>query len=60
MYLKTKSVSSKQVDDRLKDSKDIFATKEDPANTKSDMIKWMFIFWATNWQLFLHSLNILD
>ncbi len=24
-----------------------FATKEDLANVKSDMIKWMFIFWIT-------------
>ncbi len=25
--------------------KDVLATKEDLANTKSDIIKWMFLFW---------------
>ncbi len=44
---KSDSVSSKQVDDRLVDFKNIFSTKEDLANVKSDMIKWMFIFWAS-------------
>lgn len=43
--------SSKQVDDRLSDFKDIFATKEDLAreigDTKADKIKWTFVFWAT-------------
>ncbi len=42
---KTESVSKKQVDDRLIDFKNIFASKEDLANTKADIIKWMFIFW---------------
>ena len=37
----------KQVDDRLKDFKDVFATKEDLANIKTDIIKWMFVFWAS-------------
>lgn len=44
---KAESVTFKQVDDRLKDFKDIFATKEDLANTRADLIKWMFIFWAS-------------
>lgn len=44
---KADSVSPKQVDDRLKDFKDIFATKEDLANTKSEMIRWMFLFWIS-------------
>lgn len=44
---KIETVTPKQVDDRLKDFKDIFATKEDLANTRSDLIKWMFIFWAS-------------
>jgi len=44
---KSDSVTPKQVDDRLKDFKEIFATKEDLANTKSEIIKWMFIFWAS-------------
>ena len=26
-------------------SKDLFATKGDVANAKSDLIKWMFVFW---------------
>lgn len=42
---KSESISPKQVDDRLKDFKDIFSTKGDLANVKSDIIKWMFIFW---------------
>ena len=45
---KNDSISAKQVDEGLKDFKDIFATKEDLAreigNTKSDLIKSMFIF----------------
>ncbi|HEX8355766.1 MAG TPA: hypothetical protein VF610_00055 [Segetibacter sp.] len=48
---KTESVTGKQVDERLKDFKDIFATKEDLArvigDTKSELLKWMFIFWTT-------------
>ena len=47
-------INEKQVDDRLKDFKEIFATKEDIskleiklADNKSEMLKWMFIFWAT-------------
>lgn len=48
---KSDSMSSKQVDDRLKDFRDIFAIKEDLAreigSTKADIIKWMFIFWAS-------------
>ena len=41
------AMTSKQMDDRFKDFKDIFATKEDLSNVKLEMIKWMFIFWAT-------------
>ena len=44
---KSEAVTSKQVDDRLKDFKDVFATKEDLANSKTDIIKWMFIFWVS-------------
>lgn len=51
---KTDLVSSRQVDDRLKDFKEIFATKEDIAKletklaeNKSEMIKWMYIFWGS-------------
>lgn len=44
---KSETVSSKQVDDRLIDFKDIFATKDDLSNVKFEMIKWMFIFWAS-------------
>lgn len=27
------------------EKRDVLATKEDLANTKTDIIKWMFIFW---------------
>ena len=47
-------INEKQVDDRLKDFKEIFATKQDIAKletklaeNKSEMLKWMFIFGAT-------------
>jgi hypothetical protein len=47
-------INEKQVDDRLKDFKEIFATKEDISkleikltDNKSEMLKWMFIIWAT-------------
>lgn len=49
---KSESVSAKQVDDRLIEFKNIFATKEDiyqlrieMKEQKSELIKWMFIFW---------------
>ncbi len=29
----------------IEKAKKIFSTKEDLANTKAEMIKWMFIFW---------------
>lgn len=45
-YLEEKT-NEKQVDDRLKDFKEIFATKADLADTKSELLKWMFIFWAS-------------
>lgn len=38
--------TQKQLDDGLKDFKDIFATKQDLAEVKADIIKWMFIFWV--------------
>jgi len=52
-YLSTvDSVTRKQVDNKLKDFKDIFATKEDLAreigNTKSEIINGMFIFGQAN------------
>jgi hypothetical protein len=30
---------------KMDHSKDLFATKGDVANAKSDLIKWMFVFW---------------
>jgi len=45
--MKSTPVTHKQADDRLKDFKDIFAAKEDLVNTRSERIKWMFIFWAS-------------
>jgi hypothetical protein len=34
-----------KVDRRLEEKTNIFATKEDLANVKAEIIKWMFIFW---------------
>ena len=34
-----------KVDKRLEEKTNVFATKEDIANVKADIIKWMFIFW---------------
>jgi len=31
---------------KITEKKDLFATKEDLANMKADIIKWMFIFWV--------------
>lgn len=33
-------------DKKITEKKDLFATKEDLANLKADIIKWMFIFWV--------------
>jgi hypothetical protein len=30
---------------KIAEKKDLFATKEDLANLKAELIKWMFIFW---------------
>ena len=38
-YIETK------VEKKVEDKRDILATKEDLANVKSDIIKWMFLFW---------------
>ena len=35
-----------RVDRKFEDAKHQLATKEDLANTKADIIKWMFIFWV--------------
>jgi len=35
-----------KVDKRLEDKTAVFATKEDLANVKAEIIKWMFIFWV--------------
>lgn len=49
---KSESIIQDQIDDRLTDLKKIFATKEDiyqlrveMKEQKSELIKWMFIFW---------------
>ena len=34
-----------KTDKKILEKKDIFATKEDLANLKAEIIKWMFIFW---------------
>jgi len=33
-------------DQKITEKKDLFATKEDLANMKAEIIKWMFIFWV--------------
>jgi len=35
------------IDKKFEDNKNTLATKEDLANSKTDIIKWMFIFWAS-------------
>jgi hypothetical protein len=40
----TEYVESK-VEKTFDKEKDVLSTKEDLANAKSDIIKWMFIFW---------------
>lgn len=37
----------KKVDKKFDDSRQLLATKEDLANTKSDIIRWVFAFFAT-------------
>jgi demethoxyubiquinone hydroxylase (CLK1/Coq7/Cat5 family) len=34
-----------RVEKKLAEKKDVLATKEDLANLKADIIKWMFLFW---------------
>jgi len=38
-YVKT------EVKAEFDNKREVFATKEDLANVKADIIKWMFIFW---------------
>lgn len=35
----------RKIKDELKNKSQLYATKEDLAKTKADIIKWMFIFW---------------
>ena len=35
-----------KISKELADTKDILATKEDIANLKAEIIKWMFLFWV--------------
>jgi len=37
---------NEKIQDEVKNETTILATKEDLANTRADMIKWMFIFWV--------------
>ena len=39
-------VSEIQLEKEFDSKKDSLATKEDLANVRSDVIKWMFIFWV--------------
>ncbi len=36
------------VDNKFDTQKDLLATKVDLAEVKSDIIKWMFVFWASS------------
>ena len=38
-------ILEKKVDHKFEDAKQLIATKEDLANTKVDLIKWMVGFW---------------
>ncbi len=38
-------ILEKKVDRKFDEAKQTLATKEDIANTKAELIKWMFIFW---------------
>ena len=38
-------ILEKKVDDKFEDAKQTLATKEDLANTKVDLIKWMVALW---------------
>jgi len=40
------SYIDERISDQVKSDKANIATKEDLANTKAEMIKWMFIFWV--------------
>ena len=51
-FIKDKSEAKKfitlvedTIDNKLESKMDVLATKIDLANTKTDIIKWMFIFW---------------
>lgn len=35
-----------RVDKKFEEAKQVLATKQDLAETKADIIKWMFIFWV--------------
>lgn len=35
-----------KAEEKYKERKNVFATKEDIANVRTDLIKWMFIFWV--------------
>ena len=37
---------NEKIQDEVKNETTVLATKEDLANTRADMIKWMFIFWV--------------
>ena len=36
-----------RVDKKFEEAKTTLATKEDVANSRAEIIKWMFIFWAS-------------
>ncbi|MDX2001210.1 MAG: hypothetical protein SFW35_02185 [Chitinophagales bacterium] len=40
------NILENRVDKKFDEAKQYLATKEDLAQTKADIIKWMFIFWV--------------
>jgi len=38
-------ILNRRLKKKIAEKRDFFATKEDRANLKAEIIKWMFIFW---------------
>jgi hypothetical protein len=39
------SYVEEKINEEFNNKQQVFATKEDLANSKTDIIKWMFVFW---------------
>ena len=46
-------ILEKKVDKKFDDAKELLATKKDLADTKAELIKWMFIFWVSQLATFI-------